>query len=676
MKQRYNPSVWVFVLVFASCGLRPIIIPEPTARPEDELYQQAEELFGSESYDEALGAYEAFMDRYPQHHSAPDALMRIGMIHQREELADRAEATYRRVIRQYPDSLRIPDAYLAILGIHYRAGRFSDLIRQSADVLPILDSGPQFLQFYRLIGDTYAAAESWAGAAESYAKAYPYGSLEERAALGRKLTFASKHLDPAEILSLYNRVEEGEARGYLLYQLGKNHAAADDIAKALERLTEFVENYPRHEMVFEAKQLLRDITKASAYQQHVIGCLLPLTGRYGSIGRQALMGIELALSRRRAAPGRSPITVLIKDTESNPAKALKCVGELADAQVSAILGPIISAEGAIRRAQQEKIPIVALTQKQGVTALGDYVFRNFITPKMQAEAIVSHATEVLGLETFAILYPDEPYGKTFMNQIWDSILYHRGRVVGVESYDPALTDFADPIKKLIGLHYEIPDDLRDNDYRFIHVDESLIYFDPVLTEALKALLELADHTERTEETPMPVLDWVEEAPETELAPIVDFEAIVIPDASRTAGLIVPQLAFFDIENVYLFGTNLWHSDSLIEMAGDYVQGAILPSGFFAGSQSEHVAEFTDLFGEAFHQSPTFIEAIAYDTARILFGVSETPGIRFRQEFRDQMLTLRDFPGVTGLSSCSETGDIQKQLYLLRIKGKRFVEVTP
>ena len=52
-------------------------------------------------------------------------------------------------------------------------------------------------------------------------------------------------------------------------------------------------------------------------------------------------------------------------------------------------------------------------------------------------------------------------------------------------------------------------------------------------------------------------------------PIIDFEAIFIPDSPGKTGLIVPQLAYFDIKDVYLLGTNLWHSDALIKIADQY-----------------------------------------------------------------------------------------------------------
>jgi ABC-type branched-subunit amino acid transport system substrate-binding protein len=156
--------------------------------------------------------------------------------------------------------------------------------------------------------------------------------------------------------------------------------------------------------------------------------------------------------------------------------------------------------------------------------------------------------------------------------------------------------------------------------------------------------------------------------------IVDFEAVFIPDAPKKAGLIIPQLAFYDITDTYLFGTNLWHSEKLIEMARQYVQDAIMPDGFFAETASGDVLDFVSAFHRTFNRKPEFIEAVAYDTAMILFQMINGPDIRFRSAIKNNLKKLTDFQGVTGLTSFDDKGEVQRKLYLLQIKGSRFVEL--
>jgi ABC-type branched-subunit amino acid transport system substrate-binding protein len=161
-----------------------------------------------------------------------------------------------------------------------------------------------------------------------------------------------------------------------------------------------------------------------------------------------------------------------------------------------------------------------------------------------------------------------------------------------------------------------------------------------------------------------------EAPE----PIIDFDAVFIPDAPKKAGLIIPQLAYYDIEDVQLIGTNLWHSDKLLEMTRQYIQGAVLPEGFFADGNASHVQAFTLEFERAFGENPGFIEAIAYDSAGILLQFLSNTAIHFKSRLKDELLNMVDFQGVTGRTSFDYQGDALKKLYILRITGSRFIEV--
>ena len=125
----------------------------------------------------------------------------------------------------------------------------------------------------------------------------------------------------------------------------------------------------------------------------------------------------------------------------------------------------------------------------------------------------------------------------------------------MESYDPTQTDFANQIKKLVGLYYPRPE---------IEVmDESKQVTD---TQDLTEKSEAAAPEEPTEEEPLP---------------IVDFEAIFIPDVYSQVGLIAPQLAYYDVTGIKLLGTNLWNSPKLVEMAAPYLQGSIFVDGFLA-----------------------------------------------------------------------------------------------
>jgi ABC-type branched-subunit amino acid transport system substrate-binding protein len=303
-----------------------------------------------------------------------------------------------------------------------------------------------------------------------------------------------------------------------------------------------------------------------------------------------------------------------------------------------------------------------LSQREGLSDIGDYVFRYFITSRMQANALASYATQALQMQRFAILYPEENYGRTFRDHFWDAVYREGGQVVALESYDPQQTDFAAAIKKLVGTHYNVPWYL--NNWR-----EGLDLLGPL--EAIPGYTP-PDPEEEVAET---VRTRRRRGPEEEaFKPVVDFEALFIPDAPKMLGLVAPQLAYHDVVNTALLGTNLWFSTKLLDAAGEYVQGAILTTGFFPASQSPAVRRFATRFEAIYGRPPGFIEAIAYDAARVLLTTVLHPDAWLRAGIRHHLLNLEAVDALTGNVRFEGNGDSLQALPLLQIRENGFREL--
>lgn len=638
--------VIIAVLFLCSCGLKDIFLPVPVKLgPGDELFLKAEKLYQAESYEKALNAYNEYLSRFFYGPLAGASLMKTGAIY--TVLGDYAKArdSYQRLIVEYSDSSFVPDARIEMLVTFYNEGKYEKLIKEADSVLEKIVSRIHILRIYILVGDTYIAIGSPLDALHFYTSAFEKSKDPEREIVISKLKETVIQLDKTEIMSIVKHMGYKPPAGMLMYLYGLKKAEKEQYDDAIMMLSDFADRFPEHNYAGQAKKIIEELSTKAVYSRYTIGCLLPLSGYYKDFGVKALRGIELALGQFCAQSDRPSIKIIIKDTGSDPDIAANAVKELFEEHVAAIIGPIFTAESAALEAQSRGLPIVTITQKDNIADIGDYVFRNFFTPKMQVETIVSYAIEELELKNFAILYPNENYGKVFMNLFWDEVMAHGGKVVGIESYELDSTDFADPIKKLVGLYYELPEDLKNTD----------------------ELIEGEDKSDDFEE-------GKNENEADEPKPVIDFDAIFIPDSPKRAGLIIPQLSFYDVDNVYLFGTNLWRSDILIKMAYQYAQNAIMPDIFFAESSSEKVRDFVRTFEKTFREKPDFIEAVAYDTAIMLFQIVSRPDVRFRSAVKNELMKLSNFQGVTGLTSFDNNGGFKKDLYLLKIKGNKFVEL--
>lgn len=626
-------SGYIILIVFISfflwaCGPIRVPLPEPVEfHPGDELFSRAEKMFQQKDYGNALKFYDKYLARFPDGYLAAEALMKKGLIHTALGKNDESHAIYNRLIAEFPSSPVALNARVEILVTFFNQGNYNQVIRHAADVSEETFFRVHILKTYSLVGDSYMAIGFPAKALNYYLMAYTKTEKQEKEEITLKIESAAQAVDPAIIISLLTRFKNELPVEYFIYRMGLSKAEWKKYEDAVGLLSEFIKRFPGNENVPPAKKLIQDINEKFTFEHNMLGCLLPLSGPYTIYGNKILKCIEMALAQFNSQNNRSTIKLIVKDTESDPEKAIQAVYELSEERVGAIIGPVTTHEVAVLGAQEKRIPIITLGQKENIAKMGDYVFRNFITPKMQVEAIVSYAIEVLEISRFAILYPDDKYGTTFMGLFRDEVEAYQGEVVSAEPYTPDQTDFAEPIKKL----------------KIAQIERS---------EHPQGKIENSDHKP------------------AEAA--VDFEAVFIPDGPTTSGLIIPQLAFYDVVGVQLFGTNLWHCDRLIQMAKPFVQGAIMADGFFAGSHSKKVKDFVEMFEKTFHDKPEFLEAVAYDTAMMLFNLVSRNDIQSRSEIKNKIMNLQDFQGVTGITSFDNSGNAHKELYLLQIQGNKFI----
>lgn len=444
-------------------------------------------------------------------------------------------------------------------------------------------------------------------------------------------------------------------RPMLLYWLGLNYALEKNPVKSKEILDTFLSQYPDHPYYSDATDLLT-VVKNSIFKRDTIGCLLPLTGKYSIFGQRALSGIQLAIQDLSLKYSKE-FNLIIIDTKADPDIAIEGVRQLHDKNVAGIIGPLLSVKQAGQEAQNLQIPMIALTQKTNFPLQGDYLFSNFITPEMQVRALGTYLFQDLGVKKVAILYPDEKYGKKYMELFWDIVDEYNGEIVGVEPYDGKKTDFAAPIQKLTGQFYPVPKFLKPEP-------------EPLETDINSELMENMepDTLQIESQALVPVKEEDEKIK-------IDFEALFIPDSPSKVNLILPQLAFNDATGMYLVGTNLWHHKNILKNSKGYHKRAIISDGFFDNSQNPVTAEFTKNFELLFNKKPKFLEAVSYDTASILFLSAMDETIDSRVALKETLQENRMFEGVTGNTTFDKNGVAHKELFLMTIKKGKFVEIS-
>jgi branched-chain amino acid transport system substrate-binding protein len=621
----------------AACQPKPVppvrveaVRPDPMAL--------AENYFKRGELEKALEAYGVFLQDAPKSERSALALKRTSDIYLKLNQPAKALTVLEAICQEYPDIPWMAGVRYDMATILSRMGEHK---RSATEALSWLERHPHHplkRDVYLLLGKDFSALGDEGEAFHWWlmAKTLSAGDSEQGDNLDGKLNelisgsglrllqqFATIAADSAYAPKIYDRM------AHLYHEQGESESA-EKAARSLILSTK------DDAWISKGKALLGRLEEERAVKQGVLGVLLPLSGPFSIYGKEVLKGIHLGMCMDGDLPGEPGLALLIRDTGGDPEEAAAALEDLANNQkVMAVIGPLSStvAGAAARKAQETGVPIITLSQREGVVEEGDMVFRNLLTPAQEIEGLVDAAIARMGLRRFVILYPDNAYGRYCMNTFWDRLDQVGGTVTAAVSYGVDDTDFTEQIKKIAGLYHEGPD----------------------------------SQVKKTVDTRLPEHEGSTVSPDKE-APVIDFDAIFIPDSFQRVVMIAPQLAFHDVLGVQLLGTSAWQSPKLIEMAKDYIQGSVFCSGFAPDVGDPDVRAFVDGYRANFGGDPDILAANGYDTIRLVKQLLTEKPIRTRSGLAEALLRSQGFKGVSGTITFDSRGEAEKKPILLKVSG--------
>lgn len=527
---------------------------------------------------------------------------------------------FRDLIGQYPSSPLANEAKYK-LGICYaKTGRHEDSLALLREALPLSLSPLRKSMIYSIMAENYSGLGDYFEALRWYTKAMEEAEEEaQKGEIWQKIVEILDHrLSPAQLQEVQFMYEGTSTAGYATFKIAQIYFDQGDVErskKLIYRIMEELEEQPYYPQVKAFFDLLKE---ELIPEKNVIGCILPLSGENRVYGIRSLHGIELAIHAFEPNYGGMPIKLVIKDSKSSPGEAETAVEELVDEErVIAIIGPLLSitSEAASKRAQELEVPIITLTQREDVAEIGDFVFQNCLTNSQQIKALTSFAIGELGLSRFAILYPRDLYGIKLTHLFIDEVLRRGGEIMGVQSYDNEQMDFGWQIKRLVGLQEGKTQKGRKSDFE----------------------------------------------------PIIEFDGLFIPDYSNRIGLVAPQLAYYNVIGITLFGTSAWNSPELLSEGGKYVDGSIFVDGFFRDSPNPRIKRFAQEFRNTFDSDSTTLEAQAYDAVDLCVQVLTNQEIYSHRQMRDGLMRVMGFDGISGLTSFDLDGKPNKIPFILTVR---------
>jgi len=636
------------IVIFLAAGCAPVpvkieeippVTPTPAA-PKEEVktdlekrleaarlqLQIAEEAFKQGRFDDAMTLYEDVLKKISWGEEAFLSRLRRGEIFAARKQYDSAIKEMKLIPKRFEKDPIYYNALYNLALSYSRLGKYDISERFLKESREGKLTARRKMEIEILEGDNRKGTGDYYDALVRYMKALKRkpGESPEAHIKGAVEEIIEERLSIEELADAKERYRKGYPAGYILYKLGRAYFEEDKTDRAKAALDTFIDRYVGHEYYREGEELRQRLIEIGLVDSYAIGCILPLTGRYATFGNRALDAIIFATGIFDSE-GESPIKLIIEDSKSDPTTTREAVARLVNEnRVIGIIGPMGSATAleAAKEAENMGVPIITLTQREDITDIGDYIFRSSITSEMQIRTLVRYSVQNLGMNSFAILYPRDNYGAKMMNLFWDEAIKAGGEIRGVESYKSDQTDFGKEIKSIAGIKY----------------------------------------TEKGTQS------------KKEPQPTIDFDPLFIPDSYARISMIAPQLAFYNVTEIQLLGTNSWNSSKLLEGDSEFLEGSIFVDGFFPNTFYPEVRDFIDRFYVAFSREPKDMEALAYDATRIMVDIMKKGDIRVRRNLKEGLGNLEDYPGITGRTSFTETGDVEKSLYVLMVRGNEIIQI--
>lgn len=633
-----------FSLAIISCSSQPVKKdPPPQA---DQSVQKEFSLAKSElqkNPTKGLKRLEALIQQHPKTATASDAAKVAGDYYLKANHPDQAINAYLFILNNdYQESYE-GETYTKVIRI-YLSERKNDqakaVLNQALKSAALTNNERAELLNYKI--EFLKLEQDVIGQMETLSEMYRLSS-DPQAKLGYKIratSIADTLVRPQDLDRVLDNSKLEFVHSSIHFRLGSVAFEQSDFGNARSHFSRVISLSPDSDLAESSREFLKQLDARSSVDTKTIGVILPLSGKHAEIGKSVLNSIQLGLG---IYDKKTNIRLAVIDSEGKYLDARRAVEKLVvEDQVVAIIGSLQSktATSISSKAQALGVPTIVLSQKSGITQIGDYIFRNALTSEMQVQYIVKTAVEKLGFTKFAILYPEDAYGAEYANLFWDAVQNAGGQIKAAQSYDPKETDFRAPIQKLVGTYYT---DDRSYEYKARY-------------EEWKK--KVPQQTARTE------------TPKDLLPPIVDFQALFVPDNTRALGQIAAMLSFQEVKDISLLGTNIWNTPGVIERAGSFSKSIIFVDSFLSQDQTFTNSDFYKRYSLSFGKTPSLFDLQAYDTALILKDA--VSGVGSRSELQMKLAGLRSVKGALNTLDSQSSRDFSRPIVALTISDGKIL----
>ena len=549
------------LLVLAACHhTRKTLVPDvpqngnPDARAR---FLEAKEQFLRDG--EGSG-FAKIVQEYPDDPIAPLAELYAGIASVKARHFDEADKQLSAALAKSTDPKLTARAQL-FLGItkNYE-GDAAAALGLLAHAEPAIDGDDERTEYLAAVAFAYATtspAESLRWFDELYDRVTP----AERALILTRVADAVSRIDPAQLDHVYHDLPRRDGPGVAL--AGARLSVIDDqngnTAQAAQLRTDIAPVRAKLGLPRSIAAAAAGAATTGTGMHGLLGAVMPLGTSQNRIAEAAVAGLALAAG----APTGQGVAAVETRVAADPGSSGEAVDQLAGQNVIAIIGPIDgkSVDAAGARAEGLGVPLLSLATAPEQRFSGRFVFHIRHSPEARARTLAQRALAA-GVKRFAILAPDNGYGKAIGAAFEQAVTQGGGTIATTVTYPDDAKAFPDQVKKL------------GKDWQGVFVPDTadrLALIAPALAAAGQ-----------------------------------------IPKPPGTKGS-KKKLGGRPI--VLLSTAEDLAADYLAE-AGRHSEGAMLAPGFYPDDADPNAKPFIDRFAAAYGRAPGATEAYAYDAAQL------------------------------------------------------------
>jgi len=293
----------------------------------------------------------------------------------------------------------------------------------------------------------------------------------------------------------------------------------------------------------------------------MVGAILPMSGDPSDAGQTFIQGLTAGLTATSDAP--VALQVMVMDNEGDPMKTITlCKQAFANPALDLVVGPLTETNSILVANTLSGTDLTAVLPTAvtgGLSTMGSNILQFNGDLDSRGRATARFCSQVLGLQSMAILAPADDYGQPIVNAFVDEFEYLGGEILAQEWYSGKPENLRRQFLAIRKIAWELEKEAsRYDEFLGMEID------------SLEGLFEISDQTffdlPETEEKTLSPSD----SNKVELNTI---PGIFMPIHEEDVSYIGTQFPLYNL-NTVVVGNEGWHNLDILnqEIVGPHIQG--------------------------------------------------------------------------------------------------------